>query len=79
MSSIETIEIDGELVGILSADAGSRTFQFHSGIAPYDLLDGSRFARPVDAHLAARKIHSAGRTFRRPVKQSTEMTHVLAA
>lgn len=79
MSNIQTIEIDGEIVGILSADPFSRTYQFHSGIAPYDLLDGSRFARPADAHQAARKIHLADRSFRRRPTHNTEVTHVLAA
>lgn len=74
MSSIQSIEIDGELVGILSQDASSRSFQFHSGVAPYDLLDGSRFSRPTEAYRAVRRIHSAGRSLRRQAERALDKT-----
>jgi len=59
MSTFQTIEINGSLVGILTADHASRSFYFHSGVAPYNLLDGSRFARAADARDAVRRLTSA--------------------
>ena len=56
MSALQTIEIEGNLVGILSADQTSRSFYFHSGIAPYDLLDGSRFSRVAEARAAIERM-----------------------
>jgi len=61
MSSLHTIEIDGDLVGILTRDHASRAFQFHSGVAPYDLLDGSRFSKPQEAREAAARMSRAAR------------------
>ena len=61
MSNLETVEIDGTLVGILTKDHGDRSFHFHSGVAPYDLLDGSRFARVVEAREAVRRMSKAAR------------------
>lgn len=61
MSSLHTIEIDGDLVGILTRDHTSRAFRFHSGIAPYDLLDGSSFHKPQEAHDAAVRMSRVAR------------------
>lgn len=59
MSTFQTIEVDGSLVGILTADHASRSFYFHSGVSPYHLLDGSRFARAADAREAVQRLNSA--------------------
>ena len=59
MSTLQTIEINGSLVGILTIDHASRSFYFHSGVAPYHLLDGSRFTRPADARDAVRRLEAA--------------------
>ena len=64
MSSLQTIEINGNLVGILTHDQVSRSFYFHSGVAPYDLLDGSRFARPDEAHQAIKRMSRAAQQVR---------------
>jgi len=64
MSSLRTIEIDGNLVGILTRDQTDRSFQFHSGVAPYDLLDGSRFAGLAEANEAIRRMSRAARQAR---------------
>jgi len=61
MSTFQTVEIDGLLVGILTADHASRSLCFHSGVAPYSLLDGSRFARVADARNAVRRLSVAHR------------------
>jgi hypothetical protein len=59
MSTFQTVEINGSLVGILTADHASRAFYFHSGVSPYSLLDGSRFARAADAREAVKRLKSA--------------------
>lgn len=64
MSGHQTIEIDGNLVGILTRDTESRSFHFHSGVAPYDLLDGSRFNRPQQAREAVARMSRAARQVR---------------
>ncbi len=61
MTSLQTVEVDGTLVGILTRDHGDRSFYFHSGVAPYDLLDGSRFSRLTEAHKAVRLMSWAAR------------------
>jgi len=67
MSTFQTIEVDGSLVGILTADHATRSFYFHSGVAPYSLLDGSRFTRASHARNAVRRVHSAyGRNGAKP-------------
>jgi hypothetical protein len=64
MSSLRTVEIDGALVGILTHDHAERSFYFHSGVAPYDLLDGSRFTRVTEAQDAVRRMSKAARQAR---------------
>lgn len=64
MSATQTIEVDGEVVGILTSDRQTRTFHFHSGIAPYELLDGSRFVGVAEAYEAVRRLRIASRAFR---------------
>lgn len=64
MSSLQTIEIDGALVGILTREHGDPGFYFHSGVAPYDLLDGSRFTRAAEARDAVRRMSRAARQVR---------------
>lgn len=64
MSHLHTIEIDGTLVGILTKEHGDKSYYFHSGVAPYDLLDGSRFARAVEARAAISRMSSAARQVR---------------
>jgi hypothetical protein len=59
MMDVQTVEIDGSLVGILTSDRKTNSLHFHSGIAPYSLLEGSRFARAADAHIAVRRLHLA--------------------
>lgn len=64
MSGTQTIEIDGDVVGILTSDRETRTFQFHSGVAAYELLDGSRFVRVKEAYDAVHRMKKAARTLR---------------
>lgn len=64
MSALQTIEIDGALIGIVTRNNADRSFYFHSGVAPYDLLDGSRFARLTEAHEAVRRMSRAARQAR---------------
>lgn len=64
MSGHQTIEIDGNLVGILTRDAETRSFHFHSGVAPYDLLDGSKFHKPQQAREAVARMSRAARQVR---------------
>lgn len=64
MYAPQTVEIDGTLVGILTRDHADRSFYFHSGVAPYDLLDGSRFSRAAEAHEAVRRMSRAARQAR---------------
>ncbi len=61
MSSLKAIEIDGAQVGILTRDHSDCSFRFHSGVAPYDLLDGSRFVRVGDACDALHRMSRAAR------------------
>jgi hypothetical protein len=64
MSATQTIEIDGDVIGILTSDRQTRTLHFHSGIAPYELLDGSRFVGFAEAYEAVSRLRIASRTFR---------------
>ena len=64
MSAMQTIEIDGDVIGILTPDRETRTFHFHSGVAPYELLDGSRFADAAEAYEAVRRMKVAAGMFR---------------
>lgn len=64
MSATQTIEIDGDVIGILTSDRETRTFHFHSGVAPYELLDGSRFVGVNEAYEAVRRMRVAARTLR---------------
>jgi hypothetical protein len=61
MSAIQTITYDNEAVGILVTEDNHREFRFHSGLAPYDLLDGSRFSSPALANQAVRRIAHAAK------------------
>lgn len=72
MSTTQTIEIYGDVVGILTSDRVTRTFQFHSGIAPYELLDGSRFQRVAEAYQAVRRMKVEARSFRSQHNQQRE-------
>ncbi len=72
MSTFHTIEINGSLVGILTADRASRSFCFHSGVAPYSLLDGSRFTRAADARDAVRRLKSAYNGHKNPLHWRSE-------
>lgn len=65
MHALHTVEIDGHLVGILTQDNADHSFYFHSGVAPYDLLDGSRFARACEAQVAIQRMRRAARPARR--------------
>ena len=56
---LEAVEIDGDLVGFLTRDHADHSFRFRSGVAPYDLLDGSRFSSPALANQAVRRIAHA--------------------
>lgn len=64
MSNLQTIEIDGTLVGILTRDQPGGAFCFHSGVAPFDLLDGSRFKRAAEAREAILRMSRAARKVR---------------
>lgn len=59
MSVIEKIEIDNTIIGIVSSDNERSGFRFYSSVAPYDLLDGSRFSELVDAYQAVRRVRNA--------------------
>ena len=59
MSSIQTIEIDSEPIGILTAERAERRFRFHSGVSPYHLLDGSLFSKPSAAFQAVLRLKKA--------------------
>lgn len=72
MTATQTVEIDGDVVGILTCDHGTRTFHFHSGIAPYELLDGSRFVRTDEAYEALRRMKRAARTLRSVAGRQSE-------
>ncbi len=61
MSQPYSIEINGELVGILAPDSHAQGFRFYSGVAPYDVLDGSIFIRPSEAQKAAQRLSAASR------------------
>jgi hypothetical protein len=61
MTPLRTVEIDGALVGILTQNHADHSFYFHSGVAPYDLLDGSRFTRVTEAQDAVRRMSRAAR------------------
>lgn len=79
MSSPQTVEIDGDLIGILTPDHANRGFRFHSGVAPYDLLDGALFARPSEAVIAVRRIRHSARSLLQTVEKPREVVHELAA
>lgn len=64
MSGIVTIEIQGEIVGLLTREPGTRKMKFHSGVAPFDLLDGSCFLKIADAERAARRVADPTRSRR---------------
>lgn len=64
MSGIVTIEIHGEIIGLLTKEPGTRKMRFHSGIAPFDLLDGSYFVQAADAERAAHRVADATRSKR---------------
>lgn len=66
MSSLRKIEIEGNLVGVLTRDCRSRAVRFHSKVAPYDLLDGSRFSGLEDAHQAIYRMSRAARQVKSP-------------
>lgn len=72
MSAAHTIEVDGDLIGILTRDAASASYHFHSGVAPYDLLDGSRFRRAEEAHLAIERMRRAARRVAAPASGSVQ-------
>ena len=55
MSEGYSIEVAGELVGIVVRGADERVFRFHSAVRGYKALDGHRFARPEAAERAARE------------------------
>jgi hypothetical protein len=55
MSEGYSIEVAGELVGIVVRGADERVFRFHSAVRDYRALDGHRFARPEAAERAARE------------------------
>lgn len=65
MPILQPIEIDGDLVGVLTQGGGDRSYYFHSSIAPYDLLDGSRFHRAAEAEAAIERMSRAARPARR--------------
>jgi hypothetical protein len=65
MSQPYSIEINGELVGILAPNSRAHGFRFYSGIAPYNQLDGSVFFRPAEAQRAVRRISAAAAPFNR--------------
>jgi hypothetical protein len=54
MSEGYSIEIAGELVGIIVRAGGERLFRFHSAVKGYSALDGQSFARPDLAERALR-------------------------
>lgn len=65
MHVLQTIEIDGDPVGVLTHDRAEHSFYFYSGVAPYDLLDGSRFVRACEARAAIQRMSRAARPARR--------------
>ncbi|MBS0241097.1 MAG: hypothetical protein JSS20_02890 [Proteobacteria bacterium] len=71
MADLRTIEIDGTLVGILTKDRGDRDYHFHSGVAPFDLLDGSRFRGRCEAMEAIGRMGRAARKVRRSASVTT--------
>lgn len=65
MPTLRSVEIDGDFVGVLTKDCAGRSFHFHSGVAPYDLLDGSRFLCVSEAEAAIARMSRAARPARR--------------
>jgi hypothetical protein len=58
MSEGYSIEIAGEIVGIIVRNKGERDFRFHSAVRAFDALDGRVFRQPAAAERAARE-HAA--------------------
>ena len=54
MSEGYSIEVAGEMVGIVVRGADERVFRFHAATKDYRALDGQRFAKPEAAERAAR-------------------------
>jgi hypothetical protein len=53
------VDIEGAFVGLAVRDGGR--FRFLSAHPGFDLLDGSRFTRPEQIRVAARKLARAAR------------------
>jgi hypothetical protein len=64
MSEGYSIEVAGELVGIIVRNKGERGYRFHSALKDFRALDGCIFFKPAAAERAARE-HAASSKSRR--------------
>lgn len=55
MSEGYSIEIGGEIVGIIVRNEGERDFRFHSAVEGVEVLNGLTFRKPADAERAVRE------------------------
>ena len=55
MSEGYSIEIAGEIIGIIVRNKDERVFRFHSAVRAFNALDGRVFRRPAAAERAARE------------------------
>ncbi len=71
MSEGYSIEIGGEIVGIIVRNEGEREFCFHSAVEGFESLDGRRFRSASAAERAARRHRTKGMPRARPFRIRT--------
>ena len=71
MSEGYSIEIGGEIVGIIVRNEGERDFRFHSAVEGFEALNGRMFQTASAAERAAREHAEKGSSRARPFKIRT--------
>lgn len=71
MSEGYSIEIGGEIVGIIVRNEGEREFCFHSAVEGFEALNGQQFPSASAAERAARQLMGKGAPRARPFRINT--------
>jgi hypothetical protein len=71
MSEGYSIEIGGEIVGIIVRNEGEREFRFHSAVEGFEALNGRTFRNPAAAERAARELAATRTSRARPFRIRT--------
>jgi hypothetical protein len=71
MSEGYSIEIGGDIVGIIVRNEGEREFRFHSAVEGFEALNGRMFRKASDAERAVREHAAKGPARSRPFRVRT--------